>query len=412
MVYTTMGQSLNLGTNLLKNPGNQLRAMLTYRELTIADTMLSENKPEKSLLGRIEHGLQLAKGAITSTTFFEVGSGLESSKEYSYLEVAPGQGVYQWIDYNQNGLKELDEFEVAQFKDEARYIRIFFPSSEFRTVYSNQFNQTINLNPARVWKKREGIYKGISLFSNQFAYRINRKNTNNNMLKNLNPFFTDLDDPDLITISTSIRNNFSFNKMGRVFGMDYIFQQNMNRSLLSNGFDTHTNRIHGLRTRITISNQTSIINQFDKGEKTFTSEFLSSRDYQIDFLSNKISTQVQFTQTIRLVADYAYKNQENRLDVQQSEEHNLGTEFRYSILNKGILTSRVNYIHLTYNDDPASPVGYAMLQGLQPGHNGTWNLLFQRSITGGIELNLEYSGRVSDNRSVIHTGGLSVRANF
>ncbi|KKK65173.1 hypothetical protein LCGC14_2976800, partial [marine sediment metagenome] len=99
-------------------------------------------------------------------------------------------------------------------------------------------------------------------------------------------------------------------------------------------------------------------------------------------------------------------------DVQESDEHNLGTELRYSIVNKGILTARVNYVHLAYNDDPNSPVGYEMLQGLLPGHNGTWTVLFQRSITGGIELNLEYSGRVSENQDVIHTGGLQVRANF
>jgi hypothetical protein len=412
LVYATLGQDLNMGVNLLKNPASQLRVMLTYRELSIKDSTLSENTPENSLLGRIEYGLQLAGGAIAASTFFEVGSGLESKKEYSYLEVAPGQGVYQWIDYNQNGLKELDEFEVAQFQDEARFIRIFFPSNDFLTVYSNQFNQTINFNPARIWKKRNGFYKGISLFSDQFAYRINRKTSSSDVLKNLNPFHTDLEDPELVTISTSIRNNLSFNNTGRVFGMDYIYQRNLNRILLANGFDTRSVQTHGLRARVTINDQTSIIDQIDYGKKRFASEFLSSRDYDIDFIANKISTQVQFSRAIRLEADYGYKNQINRLDDQQSEEHSLGTELRYSMLNKGILTGRVNYVHLAYNDDPASPVGYEMLQGLLPGHNGTWNLLFQRTITGGIEVNLEYAGRVSENQSVIHTGGLSVRANF
>lgn len=412
LVYATLGQDVNMGANLLKNPGSQLRVLFTYRELSIRDSTVSENKQENSLLGRIEYGLRLARGAVTASTFFEVGSGLESKREYSYLEVAPGQGVYQWIDYNQNGLKELDEFEVAQFQDEARFIRIFFPSSDFLTVYSNQFNQTINLNPVTAWKNRDGIYKGISLFSNQFAYRINRKNTSSDLLKNLNPFFSDLDDPDLISISTSVRNNLSFNKTGRVFGLDYIYQQNLNRTYLANGSDTHTLQSHGLRVRISINDQTSITNQFDNGEKSFVSEFLSSRDYQIDFISNKFSTQVQFSQALRLVADYGYQYQVNSLDVQQSSSHNLGTELRYSILNKGILTGRVDYVHLTYNDDPASPVGYEMLQGLLPGHNGTWNVLFQRTITGGIEVNLEYAGRVSENQAVIHTGGLSVRANF
>jgi hypothetical protein len=364
------------------------------------------------MTGRIEHGMQLARGAVSTTTFYEVGSGLETSREYSYLEVAPGQGVYRWIDYNGNGLKELDEFEVAQFRDEARYIRIFFPSNDFMTVYTNQFNQTINLNPARIWRSREGLFRGISMFANQFAYRINRKNSSGDILKNLNPFTGNPDDPDLMTLSTSIRNNLSFNKSGKVFGADYIYQRNLNRSLLSNGFDTRTMNSHGFRLRISLGDNVSLINQFDSGEKTFSSEFLSSRDYNIDFIANKLSAQAQLNLAFRLVADYGYRSQLNRLDVQQSEEHNIGTELRYSILNKGILSWKVNYVHLDYNDDPNSPVGYEMLQGLLPGHNGTWTLLFQRSITSMIELNLEYSGRVSEKQAVIHSGGLQVRANF
>ena len=72
----------------------------------------------------------------------------------------------------------------------------------------------------------------------------------------------------------------------------------------------------------------------------------------------------------------------------------------------------MNYIHLDYNDDPGSPVAYEMLGSLLPGHNGTWTVLFQRSITGGIELNIEYAGRVSENQAMIHTGSMQVRANF
>jgi hypothetical protein len=412
LVYANMGQDLSIGASFLKNPNNRLQSTLTFRELSAQDTSLSSHTPERNMTGRIEHGMQLARGALTTSTFYELGSGLETSREYSYLEVAPGQGVYQWIDYNGNGLKELDEFEVAQFRDEARFIRIFFPSSDYMTVYTNQFNQTINIIPARIWKSREGLYRRISLFSNQFAYRINRKTTSRDILENLNPFRFDLDDPDLITLSSSIRNNFSFNKNGQVFGADYIYQRNLVRSFLSNGSDTRILIGHGLRTRLTLSDFISLINQYDMGEKKFNSEFLTSRDYDIDYIFNNLSVQAQLSMAFRLVADYGYKTQKNRMDTQQSEEHKLGTELHYSILNKGIITCRMNYVHLDYNDDPDSPVGYEMLQGLLPGHNGTWTFLFRRSITGGIELNLEYSGRVSENQAVIHSGGLQVRANF
>jgi hypothetical protein len=53
-----------------------------------------------------------------------------------------------------------------------------------------------------------------------------------------------------------------------------------------------------------------------------------------------------------------------------------------------------------------------MLKGLQPGNNGIWEMSFQRTLTGGLELNLEYTGRVSENQNVVHYGGVQVRWTF
>jgi hypothetical protein len=410
--YVTLGRDLNLGLSLMKNPNNRLNTTLTLRDLSLQDSSLLAQKPERTILGRLEHSLQLAGGAISTSTFYELGSGLETKKEYSYLEVPPGQGIYQWIDYNQNGIKELDEFEVARFSDEARFIRIFLPSGDYFTVYTNQFNQTIHMNPARIWKSETGYKKIASLFSDQLAYRISRKNSIRNIEAQINPFITDLDSPDLITFSSSLRNNLSFNKTGQVFGANYIYQKNLSKSLLVNGFDTRTLESHGFRGRINLANGISFTDELDNGVKKYQSEFLGRRNYSIDFITNKLTLQYQLNMIFRFETEYGYRNQHNKPDSQKSSEHNLGTELRYSILNKGVLTARMKYIHLDFNDDPGSPVAYEMLGSLLPGHNGTWTLLFQRTITGGIEFNVEYSGRISENRSVIHTGSMQVRANF
>jgi hypothetical protein len=47
------------------------------------------------------------------------------------LQVNPGQGVYMWNDYNGNGIQQLQEFEIAAFPDQAKYIRVFLPKSDF-----------------------------------------------------------------------------------------------------------------------------------------------------------------------------------------------------------------------------------------------------------------------------------------
>jgi len=110
--------------------------------------------------------------------------------------------------------------------------------------------------------------------------------------------------------------------------------------------------------------------------------------------------------------NYTYKDESNTGDSEMATTHDISIEGRYNILNKGNLHGKVNYVNISYNDILNTPVAYEMLQGLLPGHNGVWSVLFQRSISGGVDLNLEYSGRVSENQDVVHIGGIQVRWNF
>ena len=408
----TTGRDFNLGFRLGKNPDNILKTLVKYRLLEINDSTLTEVDPDQSIIGRLEHSLSVLKGGLTSSTFYEIGTGLEAKKEFTYLEVPPGQGVYTWTDYNGNKVKELDEFEIAGFQDQAKYIRIFTPTEAFINVYTNQFSQSFQFQPGRLWRNKDGIRKLISMFSDQFAYRIDRKNTNKDPARNMNPFNTRTNNPDLITLSTSIRNNLSFNKSGLKFGADYIFQNNRNRILLANGFDTRAQVSHGTRLRWSPGNILSFINQTDAGKKSYESEFFSSRNYNIAFITNDLSVQYQPGISFRMTLKYLFSDERNKSGTEHSDKNDISLETRYNILNKGTIMGKLSYIHIEFNQNPYTPVAYEMLKGLQPGNNGIWEVSFQRTLTGGLELNFEYTGRISENQSVVHYGGAQVRWTF
>ena len=72
-----------------------------------SDSSLTNILPENSLASRLNYNLKLLKGGINTNSFLEIGSGLELQKEFIYIEVPAGQGVYTWNDYNNNGIKEV-----------------------------------------------------------------------------------------------------------------------------------------------------------------------------------------------------------------------------------------------------------------------------------------------------------------
>jgi hypothetical protein len=79
---------------------------------------------------------------IQSNTNYETNSGSIAQQNSPYLEVAIGQGVYTWNDYNSNGIQELQEFEIAPFIDQAKYIRVFLPNRVFVKTHQTKFSQS------------------------------------------------------------------------------------------------------------------------------------------------------------------------------------------------------------------------------------------------------------------------------
>jgi hypothetical protein len=165
------------GAQLLLRGANDSRfsLQLSNRRLRVIDPELFTQAPENTLVGRLEYSAKWWKGFVQSTTFYEVGSGLEQRREFIYLEVPAGQGVYVWIDYNNNQVKELNEFEVAAFSYEANYIRSFVQSNDYVKTYSNQWSESIALQPARVVKGARKMGKFVARLSSNSTFRIDRK---------------------------------------------------------------------------------------------------------------------------------------------------------------------------------------------------------------------------------------------
>jgi hypothetical protein len=399
---------------LMKTKAGDLRTNFTYRQLEVLNSVISSQKPENSLVGRIEYNIRLLRGTLTSGTFYEAGSGLEQKKEYSYVLVPAGQGQYTWIDYNNDGIKQLNEFEIAQFPDQATYIRVFTPTDQYIKAYTNQFTENLTIKPAVLWSGKSGWKKGLSMFSDQASYRIDRKTTDQKPEEAYNPFLKSVLDSSLVTLNSSFRNSFFFNQNDPVFGVDYNFQDIRGKSLLTTGFESRVNDFNELRIRWNLSKVFGLIADGKSGQKTNTSQFFAARNYVLPYLIGDGKFTIQPNTRFRLALDYIYTQKKNETEPgkESLQSHNLGAEMKYNTVGKGSLSAKLNFIQMNYSGAENSAVAYEMLDGLRAGKNATWGLSYQRTLSNNIQISISYEGRQSESTKTIHTGGASVRAFF
>jgi hypothetical protein len=358
--------------------------------------------------------LRLFKNAFTWNNFYEVGSGLELKREFQYIKVNDGQGVYTWIDYNADGIKDLNEFEIAQFVDQASYIRVFTPSNEYIKTYSNEFNQSIYWRPERIWASKKGIKKFLSRFSDQARVRINRKTNLFNGVNSFNPFSTAIRDTNLISTNSNLRNTVFFNRTSSIFGAEYSFQDLSAKTLLATGFDSKSNRFHELSFRWNIKRVFSIETKGQVGTKDAEADYTSGRNYSLNYYFVQPSFIYQPSTTFRITLDGRYSEKQNSVDYggENATVYEIGSTFKFNQAEIGSLQGGLKMVNIKYDGNQNSALGFEMLEALKPGINYTWTLGYQRSVSKNLQISIQYNGRKSETSKMIHSGGMEVRAFF
>lgn len=411
---STHATSYGLTLSLIENPKNQFKATVSNRVLEIVNPELTNQEPESTLLGRIDHTLRLAKNSIVSNIYYEVGSGLERRREYIYIEDPTGQGPYTWIDYNENNVKELNEFELARPEDGDRYIRVYTPTDTYERAYSNQFTQSLNLSPVRIWANKDGVRGVLAHFSNQTAFRIQRKTRHEEDANRFNPFASSFLDSALISQQSSIRNTVFFNRTSSKFGIDYTFTNQFSKNPLTIGFEERKSKSHRLRERYNFNAKYGMVLEQEIGEELSASNVIEGRNYAIDYytLKQTVTYQPGAQFKVSLIGDYTKKENDVDLGGQTAEIIDLGIDFRLSKVKTGIIFAKFNYISIRFSGAGNNSLSYRMLDGLQNGTNLTWGAGIQRSIGENLQLNLSYNGRKSEDVRAVHTGSMEVRAYF
>lgn len=407
--------NLNLQTELLANSKRQFYLNTTFRKLKVYDSTVSKQKEDNTILGRAEYVMSEWKGLVAGNVLYEVGAGQEQRRDFAYLEVPAGTGQYAWNDYNNDGVQQLNEFELAAFADQAKFIRILTPTNDFIKANYITFNYSLNINPRSVLNAADlrGMKKFLSKLNLATSLQINKKSIANGNFE-FNPFKYDVTDTALITLNTTFLNSISFNRFSSKWGIDLSNLRNNGKSLLTYGYESRKLSDWIMKWRWNISKSISLTVNGKKGLNALYTPKFNNRNYQLDIYSVEPQLIYIHGTSFRFITGYKFDSKKN-LPVyggEKSISNSLNIESKYTILQNSSLTGKFTFNNISYKSPPNTTVSYIMLDGLLPGKNFLWSLGFTKRLLNNLELNFQYDGRKAGISRTVHTGRASITALF
>lgn len=394
-----------LKSQLINNEKTNLSLFLNYRNLTYDDQRDDEN----SLNSRLLYDQRFANDIVRLNTVFETNSGTQPQQEFTFVQVDEGQGTHTWNDYNGDGVQELDEFEIAQFQDEADYIRVLLPNQIFVRTHQNRLSQQLTLQPGQ-WSGLKGVKKLLSHFYNQTSYILDKRVLRSDNDFSINPFN---EDENEIGATINFRNTLFFNRGKQRYTTSYSYLSNDSKILLSTGLQESAIQSHQFNFLHKVKESWLLNTQAELGNTESITENFISRNFKINNIGFNPKVSYLFGKQSRISLFYEFQNKDNTTgDQEELDQQNLGISFAIADLEKISLTGEFTYINNDFRGSAFSPVAYQILEGLQPGTNFTWNVIAQKRITKFLDLNVSYFGRKSEETRTIHTGNIQIKAFF
>ncbi len=349
------------------------------------------------------------KRAVQTTWFYEALTEKTPILQENFVRVGPEIGEYIWIDDNEDGIRQIDEFQLETTPFEGEYVRTFIPSDELEPVINVQARLRLVLNPARWWKRSATGWRGIlSKVNSQTTLEVFEKSKEEDLkqiyLLNLNRFQND---------STTVNGRFRIDQRLELFkgesryGVTFIFNTLESLSRLSAGNEGRLQKVWRFEGRY---RPASVVGFGLAGalqlNESRSSQF-ASRRFNIETQTLTPSVTVNLMQSLQIGLQLGYSRKtdtrEDGAEMRGATILKTPLEVRYNWARKLQITARAERASVTLDGEATGLAAFELTDGRGPGVSYLWNVATQYTINQLIRSSFFYDGRAPADAPVIHT---------
>lgn len=386
---------------------------MTYRSLAVSQEALANQQAGETFLGRLDLVIKLLENSLRSQTAYTIGSGQEPLVEFQYLFVGAGRGQYIWQDslYNNDGRIQPNEMEIAPFSDQADYVRVSVFTNDFIRTNNAGINQSWNWDASRLWKNPSNWQKVLKKFALQSSLNIDRKTRDNSEVQAWNPFQLAISDSVLVSLGAGSRHSLFFNRSNLKYDIQISQRDISRRQVLTTGYEANRQLAYEIAFRYRPNRSLNLVAGGSSGERFNDSENFNNKDFHIRFRRFTPAIEWQPGEDFRLDLNFILGSERNILAAGQGE-NTRRQEVKFKGDFRRWLRLELSNINIQLEGEANSPVGFALLNGLQPGRNWLWNINATRQLGRYLQLSLAYEGRQTGQASTVHVGRAQVTALF
>lgn len=403
-VHMQNSKGIIFNSQLIQKADHQLTFNFHYRKVNYE----YENSPNESfMVGNVKWYKAFFHQGLTVNMDYGLGSGVEPQREFQYVKVADGMGIYKWTDYNGDGIEQLDEFEIAEFVDQANYIRVYTNTIEYLKTNKNEFNFSMRIRPQQIFQSKN---KFLGRWSFQQVIAATNSLRKENDALAWNPF---TNSASILGKTRNIRSIVYFNQGANYKWLaTYTFNQQANQTYVYTGAEARDMQTNTLLVRYNLNESLYVQNETEVSKIKTNSDLFASRRYQLENYKLYPKVTYQYGKSLHTSLFYAYQHKRNKIGIEELNQSELGAEIQWTEVSKMSLLGSYSFVKNAFIGNGESVVGNQMMDGLRAGNNMVWQLQVQRQINSFLQLNISYDGRKTEENKAIHTGSVQLQARF